>query len=60
MQRKQNKLTIFFVFRPIPMAADDKQCNTTANLLHCCATRLPSLVKYVRDDPGSEIVHRTS
>ena len=42
------------------MAADDNECTTIANLLHFCATMLPVLVKYVRDDPCSEIVHRTS
>ena len=52
-------MNIFF-FRPILLAADDTECTAIANLLHFCATMLPFLVKYVRDDPCSQIVHRTS
>ena len=50
----------FYVFKPIPLAADDNQCTTNANLLHLCATMLPFLAKYDRDDLCSGIVHRMS
>ena len=45
-------------FEPIPLAADDMQCTTNANPLHLCATMLPFLAKYDRDDLRSGIVHR--
>ena len=47
------------LFRPIPMATDDTQCSTNANLLDMCAMMLPYLSIYDRDDLRSQIVHRT-
>ena len=57
-KHKIHNNNILFLFRPFLLDSDDKECTTNANPLHLCATMLPFLAKYDRDDLRSRTVHR--